>query len=220
MEPRSRISPLPATVCLCSAPASSASAGLASQGIRLRGRRSLRSVWQHVFTGRGQSRAQAGDARRFRPGHRVFYGVRHDVQAIGQLLKDRSPRLCLSSMPSPALARPTGHGCVGYRCPDWRIAKGAHDSARPQLPGGQPARVGPHGRDYNPRYYFDLRKERKNAARANRPTLLSRADCCHGSCAGVHRRSGRRNLVEGRKKLVDNAETCAAMTRAAATAMG
>ena len=28
------------------------------------------------------------------------------------------------------------------------------------------------------------------------------------------------DLVEGRKKLVDNAETCAAMTRAAATAMG
>ena len=28
------------------------------------------------------------------------------------------------------------------------------------------------------------------------------------------------DLIEGRKKLVDNAETCAAMTRAAATAMG
>ena len=75
---------------------------------------------------------------------------------------------------------------------------------------------------YNPRYYFDLRKERKNALKGESAyTPAGRADRRPGRCARLHRR--RRpdgNLVEGRKKLVDNAETCAAMTRAAATAMG
>jgi aspartate aminotransferase-like enzyme len=74
---------------------------------------------------------------------------------------------------------------------------------------------------YNPRYYFDLRKERKNAAKGESaytpPVALIAAlgaslDYIAGQAEG--------NLAEGRKKLVNNAETCAAMTRAAAEAMG
>ena len=74
---------------------------------------------------------------------------------------------------------------------------------------------------YNPRYYFDLRKERKNAAKGESAytpavaliaALGAALDYIAGQADG--------NLAEGRKKLVDNAETCAAMTRAAATALG
>ena len=74
---------------------------------------------------------------------------------------------------------------------------------------------------YNPRYYFDLRKERKNAQKGESaytpPVALIAAlgaslDYIAGQAEG--------NLAEGRKKLVNNAETCAAMTRAAAKALG
>jgi aspartate aminotransferase-like enzyme len=80
---------------------------------------------------------------------------------------------------------------------------------------------------YNPRYYFDLRKERKNAAKgesAYTPSVALIAalgaslNYIAGQAATADNPAG--NLAEGRKKLVDNAETCAAMTRAAATALG
>ena len=74
---------------------------------------------------------------------------------------------------------------------------------------------------YNPRYYFDLRKERKNAkagesaytpAVALIAALGAALDYIAGQADG--------NLPEGRKKLVENAELIAAMTRAAVTALG
>ncbi len=80
---------------------------------------------------------------------------------------------------------------------------------------------------YNPRYYFDLRKERKNAAKGESAytpavaliaALGAALDYIAGQAATPENPEG--NLAEGRKKLVDNAETCAAMTRAAATALG
>ena len=80
---------------------------------------------------------------------------------------------------------------------------------------------------YNPRYYFDLRKERKNALKgesAYTPSVALIAalgaalDYIAAQAATPDNPAG--NLVEGRKKLVDNAETCAAMTRAAVVAMG
>jgi aspartate aminotransferase-like enzyme len=74
---------------------------------------------------------------------------------------------------------------------------------------------------YNPRYYFDLRKERKNAAKGESaytpPVALIAA---LGASLDYIAGQGEGNLCEGRKKLVENAETCAAMTRAAAQAMG
>jgi aspartate aminotransferase-like enzyme len=80
---------------------------------------------------------------------------------------------------------------------------------------------------YNPRYYFDLRKERKNAAKGESaytpPVSLIAAlgaslNYIAGQAATTENPAG--DLAEGRKKLVDNAATCAAMTRAAATALG
>ena len=80
---------------------------------------------------------------------------------------------------------------------------------------------------YNPRYYFDLRKERKNAkngesaytpAVALIAALGAALDWIAEQAATPDHPAG--NLIEGRKKLVDNAETIAAMTRAAVLALG
>jgi len=73
----------------------------------------------------------------------------------------------------------------------------------------------------NPRYYFDLRKERKNAAKGESAytpavaliaALGAALDYIAGQADG--------DLAQGRAKLVENAETCAAMTRAAVLALG
>jgi aspartate aminotransferase-like enzyme len=80
---------------------------------------------------------------------------------------------------------------------------------------------------YNPRYYFDLRKERKNAAKgesAYTPSVALIAalgaalNYIAAQAATPEKPEG--DLAAGRVKLVDNAITCAAMTRAAATALG
>jgi aspartate aminotransferase-like enzyme len=80
---------------------------------------------------------------------------------------------------------------------------------------------------YNPRYYFDLRKERKNAkngesaytpAVALIAALGAALDWIAAQAATPDNPKG--NLVEGRRKLVDNAELIAAMTRAAVEALG
>jgi aspartate aminotransferase-like enzyme len=71
-----------------------------------------------------------------------------------------------------------------------------------------------------PRYYFDLAKERKNAAKGESSytpsvALFAALDAALGYIAG----QGGGSIAEGRKLLVENAERCAAMTRAAAAAM-
>jgi len=73
----------------------------------------------------------------------------------------------------------------------------------------------------NPRYYFDLRKERKNALKGESAytpavaliaALGAALDYIAGQAGG--------DLEKGRAALVENAETCAAMTRAAVEAVG
>ncbi|SFS04410.1 aspartate aminotransferase [Granulicella pectinivorans] len=80
---------------------------------------------------------------------------------------------------------------------------------------------------YNPRYYFDLRKERKNArngesaytpAVALIAALGAALNYIAGQAATPEKPEG--DLATGRRMLVDNAETIAAMTRAAVRAMG
>jgi aspartate aminotransferase-like enzyme len=79
---------------------------------------------------------------------------------------------------------------------------------------------------YNPRYYFDLRKERKNAkagesaytpAVALIAALGAALDWISAQAATAENPAG--NMVEGRRKLVDNAELIAEMTRQAMVAM-
>ncbi|MDP9050022.1 MAG: alanine--glyoxylate aminotransferase family protein [Acidobacteriota bacterium] len=80
---------------------------------------------------------------------------------------------------------------------------------------------------YNPRYYFDLRKERKNAkngesaytpAVALVAALGAAFDYIAGQAATPENPAG--DLAAGRMKLIENAETIAAMTRAAVQALG
>jgi aspartate aminotransferase-like enzyme len=73
----------------------------------------------------------------------------------------------------------------------------------------------------SPRYYFDLRKERKSATKAE--TAYTPATSLFAGMAAAFdyvRHLGDGNLAAGRDALIANAELCAAMTRAGAQALG
>jgi len=73
----------------------------------------------------------------------------------------------------------------------------------------------------SPRFYFDLRKERKAAAKgeaANTPATSLFA--AMGAALDFIRGLGNGNLANGRDVLVENAELCAEMTRAGVRALG
>jgi aspartate aminotransferase-like enzyme len=155
-------------------------------------------------------------------------GVSHDIHAIGQLLKDEKSEALF------IVDGITGLGTTHIDMDAWGIDVliGGSQKALMIPPGLSYLAVSPRAWDrmestYNPRYYFDLRKERKNAAKgesAYTPSVALIAamgaalNYIAGQAATPEHPEG--NLVEGRKMLIDNAQTCAAMTRAAATAMG
>jgi aspartate aminotransferase-like enzyme len=155
-------------------------------------------------------------------------GVRHDIEGIAKLLKSENSEALL------IVDGITGLGTTHLDMDGWGIDVliGGSQKAVMMPPGLSYLAVSPRAWDrmestYNPRYYFDLRKERKNAAKGESaytpPVALIAAlgaalDYIAGQAATAENPKG--NLAEGRTKLVDNAETCAAMTRAAATALG
>ena len=73
----------------------------------------------------------------------------------------------------------------------------------------------------SPRFYFDLRKERK-AAQKGEASYTPSTSLFAGLAASLDyiRQMGEGNLTAGRKALIGNAELCAAMTRAGAQALG
>jgi aspartate aminotransferase-like enzyme len=148
--------------------------------------------------------------------------VRHDIQAIAKLLKESG---------SPALLVVdgiTGLGTTHFDVDAWGIDV--------LIGGSQKAVMIPPGLAYlsvserawaametskNPRYYFDLRKERKNAVKgesAYTPAVALVAglgaalDYIAGQAGG--------DLEKGRIALVNNAEVNAAATRAGLVALG
>jgi aspartate aminotransferase-like enzyme len=149
-------------------------------------------------------------------------GVRHDVEGIGKLLKD------VKSEALFVVDAITGLGTTPLDMDAWGIDVliGGSQKALMIPPGLSYLAISPRAWDrmessYNPRYYFDLRKERKNAVKGESAYTPSVAlIAAMGAALDYIAGQADGNLVEGRKKLVDNAETCAAMTRAAATAMG
>jgi aspartate aminotransferase-like enzyme len=149
-------------------------------------------------------------------------GVRHDVEGIGKLLKDAKSEALF------VVDAITGLGTTPLDMDAWGIDVliGGSQKALMIPPGLSYLAVSPRAWDrmeasYNPRYYFDLRKERKNALKGESAYTPSVAlIAAMGAALDWIANQAEGNLVEGRRKLVANAETCAAMTRAAATAMG
>src|SRR5271155_5337452 len=149
-------------------------------------------------------------------------GVRHDIEAIAKLLKsEKSDALLI-------VDGITGLGTSHLDMDAWGIDVliGGSQKAVMIPPGLSYPAVSARAWDrmestYNPRYYFDLRKERKNAAKGESAYTPSVAlIAALGAALNYIAGQAEGNLVEGRKKLVDNAESCAAMTRAAVLALG
>ena len=155
-------------------------------------------------------------------------GVRHDVEAVARLLKEQDSEALL------VVDGITGLGTTHFDMDAWGIDVliGGSQKAVMIPPGLSYLAVSERAWDrmeatYNPRYYFDLRKERKVAAKGESaytpPVALIAAlgaalDYIASQAGTADNPAG--NLAEGRKKLVDNAETIATMTRAAVTALG
>ncbi|HEY4901759.1 MAG TPA: alanine--glyoxylate aminotransferase family protein [Terriglobales bacterium] len=161
-------------------------------------------------------------------GARVLYvqgtetstGARHDVKGIASLLKGTDTLLVVDAI--------TGLGTTQFDVDGWGI-----DII---IGGSQKAVMIPPGLAYlavserawqrmettkNPRYYFDLRKERKSAAKGESAFTPATA-LIAGLLAALDyiRKSGKGDLAAGRDALILNAETSAAMVRAGAKALG
>jgi len=155
-------------------------------------------------------------------------GVRHDTPGVAKLLKDAGSEALL------VVDAITGLGTTHLDMDAWGVDV--------LIGGSQKSVMIPPGLSYlslsdkawermeatyNPRYYFDLRKERKNAkngesaytpAVALIAALGAALDWIAAQAATADNPAG--SIAEGRKKLVDNAETISAMTRAAVLALG
>jgi aspartate aminotransferase-like enzyme len=151
-------------------------------------------------------------------------GVRHDVQGIAKIVRATGngddTLLVVDAI--------TGLGTTHLDVDGWGVDV--------IIGGSQKALMIPPGLAYcavserawrrmdtttSPRFYFDLRKERKAAAKGESaytpPTSLFAA---MGAALEFIRGMGNGSLAKGRETLVDNAELCAAMTRAGVQAVG
>jgi aspartate aminotransferase-like enzyme len=165
-----------------------------------------------------------------KPEHRAVYvqatetstAVRHDIEAIAKVVHEAAPDAIL------VVDGITGLGTTHFDVDGWGIDI--------LIGGSQKAVMIPPGLAYlsvsekawaamekskNPRYYFDLRKERKNAVKgesAYTPAVALVAglgaalDYIAGQAGG--------DLEKGRIALIDNAQVNAAATRAGLVALG
>jgi aspartate aminotransferase-like enzyme len=176
----------------------------------------------------GQTFDLASVKAAIKPEHKVVFlqatetstAVRHDVEAIAKLVKQTDALLVVDGI--------TGLGTTHFDVDGWGIDV--------LIGGSQKAVMIPPGLAYlsvsekawkamelskNPRYYFDLRKERKNAVKgesAYTPAVALIAglgaalDYIAGQAGG--------DLEKGRIALIDNAQVNAAATRAGLVALG
>jgi aspartate aminotransferase-like enzyme len=155
-------------------------------------------------------------------------GVRHCVPGVAKLLKDTHSEALL------IVDAITGLGTTHLDMDGWGVDVLIGGSQKSVMipPGLSYLSLSDRAWErmevtYNPRYYFDLRKERKNAkngesaytpAVALIAALGAALDWIAAQAATPENPAG--DLVAGRAKLVENAETIAAMTRAAVVALG
>src|SRR4030095_2351547 len=148
-------------------------------------------------------------------------GARHDVQGIAEVVREMDDTLLV-------VDAITGLGTTHLDVDGWGV-----DFV---IGGSQKALMIPPGLAYcavterawqrmettkSPRYYFDLRKERKSAAKGESaytpaPSLIAAL----GAALDYLREVGNESVADGRVALVDNSELCAEMTREGAQALG
>jgi aspartate aminotransferase-like enzyme len=149
-------------------------------------------------------------------------GARHDVQEIAKLVRAQGDDTLL------VVDAITGLGTTHFDVDGWGIDV--------IIGGSQKALMIPPGLAYaafserawkrmetakSPRYYFDFRKERKNAAKGESAyTPATSLWAALGAALDFVRQMGSGDMVAGRKALVDNAALAAEMTRAGAKALG
>jgi aspartate aminotransferase-like enzyme len=148
-------------------------------------------------------------------------GARHDVEGIAKLVRALPDTLLI-------VDAITGLGTTHFDVDGWGIDI--------LLGGSQKALMIPPGLAYgavserawqrmektkSPRFYFDLRKERK-ASEKGEASYTPSTSLFAGLAAALDyiRQMGEGNLTTGRDALIANAELCAAMTRAGAQALG
>ena len=149
-------------------------------------------------------------------------GVRHDVQAIAQLLSEARSEALL------VVDAITGLGTTHLDMDAWGvdILIGGSQKAVMIPPGLAYLAVSDRAWErmdavYNPRFYFDLRRERKNQANgesAFTPAVALIAGL--GAALDYIAAQSAGDLAAGRDALINNAELCAQMMRAAAAVMG
>ncbi len=148
-------------------------------------------------------------------------GARHDVRGIAKIVREQDDTLLV-------VDAITGLGTTHLDVDGWGVDV--------IIGGSQKALMMPPGLGYcavserawkrmdsttSPRYYFDLRKERKSAAKGESAyTPATSLFAALGAALEFIREMGSGDLAKGRETLVDNAELCAQMTRAGAQALG
>ena len=148
-------------------------------------------------------------------------GARHDIKGIAKIVREHEDALLI-------VDAITGLGTTHLDVDEWGVDV--------IIGGSQKALMMPPGLAYcavserawkrmatttSPRYYFDLRKERKSAAKGESAyTPATSLFAAMGAALDFIREMGTGNLGKGRQALVNNAERCAAMTRAGALALG
>jgi aspartate aminotransferase-like enzyme len=149
-------------------------------------------------------------------------GARHDVEKIAKIVRAQGDDTLL------VVDAITGLGTTHLNVDGWGVDV--------IIGGSQKALMIPPGLGYcavsdrawrrmdattSPRYYFDLRKERKSAAKGESAyTPATSLFAALGAALEFVRGMGNGDLSTGREELVNNAELCAAMTRAGAKALG
>ncbi len=149
-------------------------------------------------------------------------GARHDIEGIAKIVRAHGDETLL------VVDAITGLGTTHLDVNGWGIDV--------IIGGSQKALMMPPGLAYcaiserawktmektaSPRYYFDLRKERKSAAKGETAyTPATSLFAALGAALEFIRGMGKGDLAKGREELVNNAELCAEMTRAGSKALG
>lgn len=149
-------------------------------------------------------------------------GVRHDIEGIAKTVRQHGEETLL------VVDAITGLGTTHLDVDGWGIdfIIGGSQKALMMPPGLAYCAVSDRAwksmeKTTSPRYYFDLRKERKSAAKGETAyTPATSLFAALGAALEFIRGMGKGDLARGREALVNNAELCAEMTRAGAKALG